>query len=96
MFPESNSTIFDNKWTEFMLKRQSNNCFPCSRKEELENSAVMTKQIAQIKTNIKCKVACENSGRQSMRKEASLLTRKDINFAVSCDVIATQGTAEEE
>lgn len=31
-----------------------------------------------------------------MRKEASLLTRKDINFVVSCDVIATQGTTEEE
>lgn len=37
-----------------------------------------------------------NSGRQSMRDEASLLTRKDINFTVNCDVIATQRTTEEE
>lgn len=29
-------------------------------------------------------------------KKHLLLTRKDINFVVSCSVIATQGTTEEE
>lgn len=48
------------------------------------------------KTNIKWKVGCVHSGSESMKKEPFLLTRKDINFAVSCGVIVPEGTTEEE
>jgi len=35
--------LFDNKWREFMLRGQNGNCSPSARKEEFENSRVMTK-----------------------------------------------------
>jgi len=96
MFPESNSTVLFDKQREFMPKGQSNNCAARARKEDLENSGMMTKWIEQIKDNIKWKAGCVNSGRENTRKEASLLTWKDINFLVSYGVIATQGTTKEE